>query len=160
MSIMVGVGRGAQAGVLIKNAEALERMEKVDTLVVDKTGTLTEGKPKVDRIVAADGFDENEMLRLAASVERASEHPLADAIVAAAKERKLELAQGRRISIRPTGKGAIGMVDGKRVLLGNAEVPAIARRRYRMRWRPKPNACARDGATVIIHRGRRQAGRR
>ena len=88
MSIMVGVGRGAQAGVLIKNAEALERMEKVDTLVVDKTGTLTEGKPKVVAIVAAAGFDENEILRLAASVERASEHPLADAIVRSAKERK------------------------------------------------------------------------
>src|SRR2546429_2412420 len=77
MSIMVGVGRGAQAGVLIKNAEALERMEKIDTLVVDKTGTLAEGKPKVVAIVAAAGFDENEVLRLAASVEKATEHPLA-----------------------------------------------------------------------------------
>jgi Cu+-exporting ATPase len=93
MSIMVGVGRGAQAGVLIKNAEALERMEKVDTLVVDKTGTLTEGKPKVVAIVAAPGFQESEILRLAASVERASEHPLADAIVRAAKQRKLDLAR-------------------------------------------------------------------
>lgn len=87
MSIMVGVGRGAQAGVLIKNAEALERMEKIDTLVVDKTGTLTEGKPKVIAIVAAPGFAEADILRLAASVERASEHPLADAIVRSAKER-------------------------------------------------------------------------
>ncbi len=93
MSIMVGVGRGAQAGVLIKNAEALERMEKVDTLVVDKTGTLTEGKPKVVAIVAASGFQESEILRLAASVERASEHPLADAIVRAAKERNLDLSK-------------------------------------------------------------------
>ena len=95
MSIMVGVGRGAQAGVLIKNAEALERMEKIDTLVIDKTGTLTEGKPKVVAIVPAPGFDENEVLRLAASVERGSEHPLAAAIVAAAAERKLELAPVR-----------------------------------------------------------------
>ena len=92
MSIMVGVGRGAQAGVLIKNAEALERMEKVDTLVVDKTGTLTEGKPKVTAIVPAPGFDEAELLRLAASLERASEHPLAAAIVAAAQERNIALA--------------------------------------------------------------------
>src|SRR3954468_1557332 len=91
MSIMVGVGRGAQAGVLIKNAETLERMERIDTLVVDKTGTLTEGKPKVVSIVPAPGYDEKELLRLAASVERASEHPLADAIVRSANERKLEL---------------------------------------------------------------------
>ncbi len=91
MSIMVGVGRGAEAGVLIKNAEALERMEKVDTLVVDKTGTLTEGKPAVTAIVPAGGFEEDELLRLAASVERASEHPLAAAIVAAAEQRKLSL---------------------------------------------------------------------
>src|SRR6187200_158087 len=93
MSIMVGVGRGAQAGVLIKNAEALERMEKGDTLVVDKTGTLTEGKPKVTAIVATSGFDENEILRLAASVELASEHPLADAIVRSAKEKNLEASK-------------------------------------------------------------------
>ncbi|HEY2213311.1 MAG TPA: heavy metal translocating P-type ATPase, partial [Bradyrhizobium sp.] len=91
MSIMVGVGRGAQAGVLIKNAEALERMEKVDTLVADKTGTLTEGKPKVVATVPAAGFQEADILRLAASVERASEHPLADAIVRAARERSLDL---------------------------------------------------------------------
>jgi P-type Cu+ transporter len=119
MSIMVGVGRGAQAGVLIKNAEALERMEKVNTLVVDKTGTLTEGKPKVVAIVAAAGFQENEILRLAASVERASEHPLADAIVRAAKERKLELSKVEDFD-SPTGKGATGKVDGKTVLLGNS----------------------------------------
>ena len=88
MSIMVGIGRGAEAGILIKNAEALERMEKIDTLIVDKTGTLTEGKPKVTRVVAASGFDETEVLRLAASVERASEHPLAAAIVQAAEGRR------------------------------------------------------------------------
>jgi P-type Cu+ transporter len=120
MSIMVGVGRGAQSGVLIKNAEALERMEKVDTLVVDKTGTLTEGRPKVTAIVAAVGYDEMELLRLAASVERASEHPLADAIVRAAKERSRELAKVEGFD-SPTGKGATGQVDGKTVVLGNAK---------------------------------------
>ncbi len=119
MSIMVGVGRGAQAGVLIKNAEALERMEKIDTLVVDKTGTLTEGKPKVVSIVAAGGFEENDILRLAASVERASEHPLADAIVRSAKERNLDLSKVEGFD-SPTGKGATGKVDGKTVLLGNS----------------------------------------
>ncbi len=119
MSIMVGVGRGAQAGVLIRNAEALERMEKVDTLVIDKTGTLTEGKPKVVAIKAADGFDEAEMLRFAASVERSSEHPLARAIVEAAAERKIELAAVRGFD-SPAGKGAIGMVERRRVALGNA----------------------------------------
>ncbi len=119
MSIMVGVGRGAQAGVLIKNAEALERMEKVDTLVVDKTGTLTEGKPKVTAIVPGDGFDEDQILRLAASVERASEHPLADAIVRAAKLRGL--APGRVDAFdSPSGKGASGMVDGRSVAIGNS----------------------------------------
>jgi P-type Cu+ transporter len=120
MSIMVGVGRGAEAGVLIKNAEALERMEKIDTLVVDKTGTLTEGKPKVVAIVPAKGFQESEILRLAASVERASEHPLADAIVRAASERKLELGKVEEFD-SPTGKGATGTVDGKTILLGNSK---------------------------------------
>jgi Cu+-exporting ATPase len=119
MSIMVGVGRGAHAGVLIKNAEALERMEKVDTLVVDKTGTLTEGKPKVVSIVPATGFQETEILRLAASVERASEHPLADAIVRSAKERNLDLGKVDEFD-SPTGKGATGKVDGRTVLLGNS----------------------------------------
>jgi Cu+-exporting ATPase len=119
MSIMVGVGRGAQAGVLIKNAEALERMEKVDTLVVDKTGTLTEGKPKVVAVVPVQGFDEPEILRLAASVEKASEHPLALAIVAAAQERKLDLSDVSEFD-SPTGKGAVGVVEGHRLALGNA----------------------------------------
>ena len=119
MSIMVGVGRGAEGGVLIKQAEALERMEKVDTLVVDKTGTLTEGKPKVVAIVAAEGFDEATVLRLAASVERLSEHPLATAIVAAAKERGVALAKATDF-LSPTGKGALGTVEGRRVALGNA----------------------------------------
>lgn len=119
MSIMVGVGRGAQGGVLIKNAEALERMEKIDTLVVDKTGTLTEGKPKVVAIVPAAGFAEDDILRLAASVERASEHPLADAILRAAKEKQLALGQVEQFD-SPTGKGATGKVDGRTIVLGNA----------------------------------------
>src|SRR5260370_22033486 len=109
MSLMVGVGGGAQAGVLIKNAEALERMEKIDTLVVDKTGTLTEGKPKVVSTVPAAGFQETDILRLAASVERASEHPLADAIVRAARERNLDLSKVDEFD-SPTGKGATGRV--------------------------------------------------
>jgi P-type Cu+ transporter len=119
MSIMVGVGRGAQAGVLIKNAEALERMEKVDALVIDKTGTLTEGKPSVVAIVPANGFEESEALRLAASVEQASEHPLARAIVAAAQARELRLAPVSDFN-SPTGKGVVGIVDNRRVLLGSA----------------------------------------
>jgi Cu+-exporting ATPase len=119
MSIMVGVGRGAQAGVLIKNAEALERMEKIDTLVVDKTGTLTEGKPKLVAIATAAGYDENEVLRLAASVEKASEHPLALAIVTAAQERGLALAPVSGFDA-PTGKGVIGTIAGQRIALGNA----------------------------------------
>ena len=120
MSIMVGVGRGAQSGVLIKNAEALEHMEKVDTLVVDKTGTLTEGKPAVTAIVPASGFTEAEVLRLAASVERASEHPLAVAIVRAAEERGVSTTSVVDFD-SPTGRGAVGIVDGKRVSLGNAK---------------------------------------
>ena len=119
MSIMVGVGRGAEVGVLIKNAEALERMEKVDTLVVDKTGTLTEGKPAVTALVPAQGFDEAELLRLAASVERSSEHALAAAVVAAAQARKLTLSPADDFEA-PTGKGARGTVEGRRVVIGNA----------------------------------------
>ena len=119
MSIMVGVGRGAQSGVLIKNAESLERMEKVDTLVVDKTGTLTEGKPAVTSIITAEGIEETELLRLAASVEQASEHPLAAAIVNAAKSRGIALVKVMGFD-SPIGKGAIGMVERKRIALGNA----------------------------------------
>ncbi|RQW37693.1 heavy metal translocating P-type ATPase [Novosphingobium sp. LASN5T] len=117
MSIMVGIGRGAGLGVLIKNAEALERMEKVDTIVVDKTGTLTEGRPSVTAIVAVDGFSEDDILRLAAAVERASEHPLALAIVAAAKLRQLDIPEVSDFD-SPTGKGAVGTVGGKRIFLG------------------------------------------
>jgi P-type Cu+ transporter len=119
MAIMVGIGRGARSGVLIRNAEALERMERVDTLVVDKTGTLTEGKPTVVGVIPAPGMSEDEILRLAASVERASEHPLAQAIVTAATNRNLALADVRGFD-SPTGKGALGVVEGRRVVLGNA----------------------------------------
>ncbi|HEY0834268.1 MAG TPA: heavy metal translocating P-type ATPase [Azospirillum sp.] len=118
MSIMVGVGKGAQAGVLIKNAEALEHMEKVDTLVVDKTGTLTEGKPRVTGVEVASGFDVNTVLSLAAAIERSSEHPLAAAIVAAAREANLPLAKVSDFA-SVTGKGVTGLVDGRRVALGN-----------------------------------------
>jgi Cu+-exporting ATPase len=118
MSIMVGVGRGAQGGVLIRNAEALERMQAVDTLVVDKTGTLTEGKPKVTAVVSAQGFDETQVLKLAASLERGSEHPLAAAIVAAAAEGGLPLSPVRGFDA-PAGKGVIGMVERQRLALGS-----------------------------------------
>jgi Cu+-exporting ATPase len=118
MSIMVGTGRGAQAGVLIKNAEALERFAKVDTLVVDKTGTLTEGRPKVSTLVPAEGMEENELLRLAAGLERASEHPLAAAIVGAASERGLQLAEATGFD-SITGMGVRGTVDGREVAIGN-----------------------------------------
>jgi Cu+-exporting ATPase len=113
------VGRGAEVGVLIKNAEALERMEKVDTLVVDKTGTLTEGKPAVTAIVSSESFEETEILRLAASVEKASEHPLAVAIVAAAVTRNIKTSVVADFD-SPTGKGALGTVDGRKVVIGNA----------------------------------------
>jgi len=123
MSIMVGVGQGAAAGVLIRNAEALERMEKVDTLVVDKTGTLTLGKPKVVAVVPAPGLTEAEILPLAASLERSSEHPLAAAIVTAASERGIELQEPADFA-SVTGKGVAGTVGGRRVALGNARLMA------------------------------------
>jgi Cu+-exporting ATPase len=148
MSIMVGVGRGAQAGVLVKSAEALELMERVDTLVVDKTGTLTEGKPKVVAVVPAPDFDETEVLRLAASVERVSEHPLAAAIVAAATERNIALKPVRGFDA-PTGKGVIGMVEGRRVVLGNGNFLA----ELGIASAPLDDEAERlrqDGATVIF----------
>ncbi len=120
MSIMVGVGKGATAGVLIKNAEALERFEKVDTLVVDKTGTLTEGKPRVVAVVPAQGFDEATILSLGASLERSSEHPLAAAILTAAKERGLALQDVTDFK-SVTGKGITGNVAGREVAIGNAK---------------------------------------
>ena len=119
MSIMVGVGRGAHSGILIRDAEALERFESIDTIVIDKTGTLTEGEPKVVSVVTAGGFAENELLRLAASVERGSEHPLAIAVLKAAKDRGLRLGEVGDFA-SPAGKGAIGTVDGNKVALGNA----------------------------------------
>ncbi|CZI89725.1 Copper-transporting P-type ATPase [Legionella pneumophila] len=121
MSIMVGVGKGAQSGVLIKNAESLERMEKVNTLVVDKTGTLTEGRPKLTRIVTDDEFDEEAILTFAASIEHQSEHPLATAIVMAAKEKQLSLGTVEDFEA-PTGKGVIGKVNGHRIAIGNARL--------------------------------------
>ncbi|HHS2910637.1 copper-translocating P-type ATPase [Legionella pneumophila serogroup 1] len=121
MSIMVGVGKGAQSGVLIKNAEALERMEKVNTLVVDKTGTLTEGHPKLTQIVTDQGLNEEEALALAASLEHQSEHPLAKAIVSAAKEKQLALEPVQDFDA-PTGKGVVGKVNGHRVAIGNIKL--------------------------------------
>jgi Cu+-exporting ATPase len=121
MSIMTATGRGAQAGVLIKNAEALERFEKVDTLIVDKTGTLTMGKPRLVAVLPEDGQDEAEVLRLAASLERGSEHPLAEAIVRGAEERGVDMAKAGDFKA-VTGKGVRGTVDGKSVALGNRKL--------------------------------------
>jgi Cu+-exporting ATPase len=118
MSIMVGVGRGARGGVLIRNAEALERFERVDTIVIDKTGTLTEGSPKVVAVRPASGWTEAELLRLAASLERGSQHPLSVAIVAAARERGLALADASDFDA-PAGKGVTGSVEGRRLVVGN-----------------------------------------
>src|SRR5262249_9643722 len=113
-----GVGKGAEAGVLIKNAEALEVLEKAATLVVDKTGTLTEGKPRLTAVEPAEGFTPEEVLRLAASLERASEHPLAAAIVAGAEERGVKVSPAGSFQ-SVTGKGVVGEVEGKKVVLGN-----------------------------------------
>ena len=118
MAIMVGTGRGASAGVLIRNAEALERLERVDTLIVDKTGTLTEGKPRVMRVVPAAGFDESRVIALAAALEQGSEHPLAAAILAAARERNLSIPAASGFE-SITGRGIRGTVDGHAIVLGN-----------------------------------------
>jgi Cu+-exporting ATPase len=148
MSIMVGVGRGAQSGVLIKNAEALERFEKVDTLVVDKTGTLTEGKPAVAAVRPAPGFDADTLLRLAASLERGSEHPLAAAIVAAAKDKGFTLSDASDFDA-PAGKGVTGKVEGRAVAIGSArflsesgiDTGALA---------AEADGLRREGATVVF----------
>ena len=148
ISIMVGVGRGAHAGVLIKNAEALERFEKVDTLVLDKTGTLTEGRPSVTAILPALGFVETDILRLSASLERGSEHPLADAIVRAAKDRDIPLTEAADFD-SPVGRGVRGTIEGRQVALGNTrflgelsiDVSAL---------KPKAEALRHDGATAIF----------
>jgi len=121
MAIMVGTGRGAHAGVLIKNAEALETLEKVDTLVVDKTGTLTEGKPRVVSVIAVAGISESELLRIAASLEQGSEHPLASAILAAAKERGLAIGHVSDFHSYP-GRGISGNVDGRLAIAGNEKL--------------------------------------
>ena len=157
MSIMVGVGRGAQAGVLIKNAEALERLERIDTLVVDKTGTLTRGRPEVVALVPVAGIAEEELLRLAASLERPSQHPLAEAVVRAAEARGLALAPVEGFDA-PTGRGVTGAVEGRRVAIGNArlmeelgvDVDTVSAEAERLRG---------DGATVFfVAMGGRAAG--
>ena len=148
MSIMVGVGRGAKSGVLIKNAEALERMEKVDTLLVDKTGTLTEGKPSVVKIHAAGGIEETELLRLAASLERRSEHPLAAAIVAAAHERNIPLAEPESFD-SPVGKGVVGSVEGHALVIGNRRIMQDASIDTAALDGPADDL-RRDGATAIF----------
>jgi len=126
MSIMVAVGKGAEVGVLIKSAEALERMERVDTLVVDKTGTLTEGKPSVVAVVTGEGLSDGELLRLAASLERSSEHPLAAAVLAVAKERGIAVEDPTEFA-SVTGKGVTGRIGGRAVALGNAKLMAEQR---------------------------------
>ncbi|MDK1373871.1 MULTISPECIES: copper-translocating P-type ATPase [unclassified Sinorhizobium] len=148
MSIMVGVGRGARLGVLIKNAEALERFEKVDTLVVDKTGTLTEGKPKVTAIEVANGFAETELLRLAATLERASEHPLAAAIVEAAHERGLSLGTAKDFD-SPVGKGVTGSVDGRKLVIGSHRIMVEGKVDVSS-LSEKAEALRGEGATVIF----------
>ena len=148
MSIMVGTGRGATAGVLVKNAEALEILEKVDTLVVDKTGTLTEGKPRLTSVVTLPEQSESELLRLAASLERASEHPLAASIVAAAQQEGLQLREVEEFRSH-TGKGVLGTVEGRSVALGNRKLleelsvdPGMLQE--------QAEELARDGATVVF----------
>jgi Cu+-exporting ATPase len=148
MSIMVGTGKGAQNGVLIKNAEALERFEKVDTLIVDKTGTLTEGKPRLVDVIARQGLDERELLRLAASLERASEHPLAAAIVRGAEERGV-----RPVAVEEfdslTGRGVSGQIEGRRVALGNRALLAELKAEP-ADWSERAEALRREGKTVMF----------
>ncbi|MGD9739222.1 MAG: heavy metal translocating P-type ATPase [Bauldia sp.] len=148
MSVMVGVGRGAEAGILVRNAEALERLEKVDTIVFDKTGTLTEGKPSLAAVVAAEGFEEDEVLRLGASLERSSEHPIGRAIIAGAKAKGLRLAPPRDFD-SPPGRGVSGIVEGRALAIGSdsfleekgAPVTALADRAAALR---------NDGATAVF----------
>ena len=148
MSIGVGIGKGAGAGVLIKDAEALERLEKVDTLVVDKTGTLTEGKPKVTAIITAPSFSKNELLTWAAGLERSSEHPLAGAILAAAKAADITVPDAIEFA-SVTGKGVTGQISGRRVALGNARLMADVG----VTWREletKADQLRADGATALF----------
>ncbi len=148
MSIMVGVGRGAQGGVLIRDAEALERLEKVDTVVVDKTGTLTEGKPQVTRLVPAGAYREDELLRFAGALEKGSEHPLAYAILDKAKAMGLQLPDAEDFD-SPNGKGVTGRVDGQRVLLGNRLLMA-AENVDTQDFEAEADQLRQDGATVIF----------
>lgn len=148
MSIMVGVGRGAGLGVLIKNAEALERFEKVDTLVVDKTGTLTEGKPKVTALKAVGELSEAELLRLAGTLERGSEHPLATAIVDAAKERNIALGEATDFD-SPVGKGVTGSVDGRKLVIGSHRIMGEAGVDLSL-LAAEAEALRGEGATVIF----------
>jgi Cu+-exporting ATPase len=148
MAIMVGTGRGATAGVLIKNAEALEMLEKVDTLVLDKTGTLTEGRPKFERIETEAGQSEDEVLRLAASIERASEHPLAAAIVGGARAKGLGLASVQDFRAFP-GKGVVGTVVGRRVALGNPALFVDLGISFDA-WAERVEMLRRDGKTVML----------
>jgi len=148
MSIMVGTGRGAQGGVLIRNAEALERMEKIDTLVVDKTGTLTEGKPRLTQVVAAEGITEEHVLQVAASLERGSEHPLAAALLEGARDRGIALLSVEGFNA-VAGKGVEGKVDGRTAALGNArfadslaQVPQV--------FRERADALRSNGETVVF----------
>jgi hypothetical protein len=183
MSIMVSVGRGASFGVLIKNAEALERFEKVDMLVVDKTGTLTEGKPTVAAIRTANGVPQTELLRLAVTLERASEHPLASAILKEATERNLLLGDAQDFD-SPVGKGVTGIVDGHKLVIGDhrimaeegIDIPALSAEggsarggrdrglccRWRDGWRPSRNRRSNQGdnsGRCPCARGSRRADR-
>jgi len=148
MSIMVGIGKGATAGVLIKNAEALERLEKIDTLIVDKTGTLTEGKPRVVAIVPAAGFDESTLLSFAASLERASEHPLAAAIVSAASQRRMGLREVQDFRAH-VGQGVTGRIDSRSIAIGTAAF--LEKLRITAdELAGRAEAFRRDGATVML----------
>jgi Cu+-exporting ATPase len=148
MSIMVGTGRGAEAGVLIRNAEALEILEKVTTLVVDKTGTLTEGKPRLVTVAPNEPFDERELLGLVASLENVSEHPLASAIVAGAKERGVPLVAVDGFD-SVTGKGVMGIIDGRRVAIGNLKMLASISLSVET-LKPKADELRRNGQTVMF----------
>jgi len=148
MSIMVGTGRGAQGGVLIRNAEALERMEKIDTLVVDKTGTLTEGKPRLTKLVAAEGTTEEHVLQVAASLERGSEHPLAAALLQGARDRGITLLSVEGFNA-VTGRGVEGKVDGRTAALGNARF-ADSLAQVPQAFRERADTLRGNGETVVF----------
>tara|TARA_R110000824_G_scaffold118960_15_gene272356 strand:- start:47229 stop:49571 length:2343 start_codon:yes stop_codon:yes gene_type:complete len=148
MSIMVGIGRGASAGVLMRDADALQMMEKADTLIIDKTGTLTEGRPSLSAAQVAEGFEENDILRLVAGLERASEHPLAAALVNAAKDRNLSLPEVSEFKT-PAGKGASGVIEGRNIIVGHAAYLA-ENNIDAAPFAESAEAHRRDGATVIF----------